>query len=272
VHGTDHSLRHTRSPITLLVLGLLAVSGVAALVALGLWQLERRAWKLDLMHRVDQRIHARPVAAPAPSAWASIDAESAEYRRVAMTGIFLNDRETLVRAVTVMGRGFWVVTPFKTHEGFIVLVNRGFVPPEQRKIAARSAGQIKGATTVGGLLRLTEPKGGFLHTNDPSQDRWYSRDVSAIARERGLTQNVAPYFIDADAVAGSGARPIGGLTVVAFSNNHLQYAITWFVLALMLTAGAALTVRHEIRARKGLLTAYDDVSPRSPQPSASGRS
>ena len=89
-----------------------------------------------------------------------------------------------------------------------------------------------------GLLRITEPHGGFLHDNDPAHDRWYSRDVEAIAQARGLSR-VAPYFIDADAAPagpddrGSSPGPIGGLTVIAFRNDHLLYAITWFSLALL---------------------------------------
>ncbi|MDB5653910.1 MAG: Surfeit locus 1 family protein, partial [Tardiphaga sp.] len=82
-----------------------------------------------------------------------------------------------------------------------------------------------------GLLRVSEPKGGFLRSNDPAADRWFSRDVAAIAQKRGLAE-VAPYFIDAAAVPGV-AVPVGGLTVISLPNNHLVYAITWFVLAAM---------------------------------------
>ena len=83
-----------------------------------------------------------------------------------------------------------------------------------------------------GLLRLSEPGGGFLRSNDPRADRWYSRDVAAIAARRGLGTTV-PYFIDADAADTVRSGPVGGLTVVRFPNNHLAYAITWFILALM---------------------------------------
>ena len=91
-----------------------------------------------------------------------------------------------------------------------------------------------------GLLRLTEPKGAFLRSNDPGDDRWYSRDVAAIAAARGLS-DVAPYFVDADATPNLGGLPVGSLTVIAFPNNHLVYAITWYGMALML-AGAVIYV------------------------------
>ena len=137
------------------------------------------------------------------------------------------------------------MTPFETVDGYTVLINRGFVPPAQRDAATRLQGQIEGETTVIGLVRMSEPKGGFLRANDSSTDRWYSRDVGAISAARGLAHS-APYFVDADAMrpAIAGA-PVGGLTVIAFANNHLQYALTWFALALMLAGGALLVFRHE---------------------------
>ena len=195
-----------------LSLGLLALG----FVALGVWQVERRAWKLRLIAAVDARAQAAPVAAPMTA-----DAEDDSYRHVRVTGRFVG-RDTLVQAVTARGPGFWVLAPLATRGGWTVLVNRGFVPDERR--IARPAGE----TSVTGLLRITEPGGGFLRANDPAAGRWYSRDVAAIARARGLTR-VVPYFVDAE--AGPPGYPVGGLTVVAFRNNHLVYALTWFALA-----------------------------------------
>jgi surfeit locus 1 family protein len=237
-----------RPPALSLLLAALAALGVVALTALGVWQLERRTWKLALIDRVEQRQHAAPQPMPARSSWPAIAASSDEYRRVSLTGHFLHERETLVAAVTDYGRGFWVLTPLQTTDGATVLVNRGFVPPERRDSAARREGNPRGTVSVTGLLRITEPKGGFLHTNDPATDRWYSRDVAAIAAARGLPQ-VAPFFIDADATPNPGGYPIGGLTVVRFPNNHLIYALTWFAMAFMLAAALlrALRVREHVR-------------------------
>jgi surfeit locus 1 family protein len=132
-----------------------------------------------------------------------------------------------------------VLTPLVTDRGFTVLVNRGFVPTD-RKSWARDAA----AVTITGLLRISEPKGGFLRSNDPAAGRWYSRDVPAIAATRSLG-TVAPYFIDADASSGTG-WPRGGLTVVAFPNNHLQYALTWFAMAALL---AGVSLRMALRRK-----------------------
>ena len=211
-------MRSARPSLVLLTLGML---GVVLLSALGIWQVERRTWKLALIERVEQRMHAAPTAPPSPSSWLAVTAGSDEYRRVTVRGTFLNADETLVQAVTTDGPGFWVLTPLQTADGTTVLVNRGFVPPDRRDPATRRDGAPQGVVSVTGLLRMSEPKGGFLRNNDASAGRWYSRDVAAIAATHGLSQ-VAPFFIDADA-------------------THLIYALTWFALAFMLV-GALLRV------------------------------
>lgn len=225
--------------VSLVVLALVFVG----LLALGIWQVERRAWKLDLIQRVEARIHAAPVAAPGPAQWPSISAARDEYRRVVVEGRFLPAYAVRVQALTGIGPGYWWVVPLQRDDGTVVLVNRGFIAPELNPEALRGM-DGKPRQSVTGLLRLSEPGGGFLRRNASAQNRWYSRDVQAIALAGGLTR-VAPYFIDADRdpgvpmdVADGRSAPVGGLTVVRFNNNHLQYALTWFALALMVVAAA----------------------------------
>jgi surfeit locus 1 family protein len=210
---------------------------------LGVWQVKRLSWKLDLIARVDARVHAAPVAPPSREQWATLDPAAIEYRKIRVTGTFLNARETLVDALTELGPGDWVITPLRTADG-VILVNRGFVPSERKAPATRSMAQPAGPVTVTGLLRLSEPNGRFLRPNRPGEGRWYSRDVGAIASARGLS-NVAPFFIDADATSNPGGYPVGGLTVVHFRNAHLIYALTWFGLAALSLAGLALLLNPE---------------------------
>lgn len=214
-------------------------------VALGTWQVQRLFWKLDLIARVDARIHAEPVPAPASADWSGINAASDEYRRVTASGNFRHDRQVLVQAVTERGPGFWVLTPLVRPDGSIVFVNRGFVPPDRRDPASRREGDVAGNVSVTGLLRLPEPGGAFLRANDPARNRWYSRDVAAIATMQELA-GAAPYFIDADARPNPGGLPVGGLTVVRFRNSHLVYALTWYAMALMSLAGAILIHRRRL--------------------------
>lgn len=241
--------RRPRSTGTLVVWVGLAALLTMLLVGLGVWQLERRVWKLDLIAHVDQRVHAAPVAPPGPSAWQGVTADHDSYRRVRLSGVFQHDKETFVQAVTEQGPGFWVLTPLRADQGFTVLVNRGFVPAERRNPAERSPGQVQGPAHVIGLLRISETRGGFLRANDPAGNRWYSRDVQAIAQARGLGP-VAPYFVDADATPNPGGWPLGGLTVIAFPNSHLVYALTWFGLALMTAGAGVYLVLDERRFRR----------------------
>ncbi|WP_245500801.1 SURF1 family protein [Rhizobium sp. BK251] len=229
-------------------MALFAVVAILGFGSLGTWQIKRLHWKLDLIARVEARVHADPVAAPGPAEWAGMNVAADEYRRVTVTGTLLNDREVQVYAATSLGAGYWVLTPLKTTEGWTVLVNRGFVPTDKRDPKSRPQGEISGPVTVTGLLRPTEPGGGFLRSNDPAAERWYSRDVAAIAATRQLT-DVAPYFIDADATANPGGLPVGGLTQLVFPNNHLVYAITWYVLALMGFGMLVYLVRTEMSGR-----------------------
>lgn len=224
----------------------LMVSAFLGFSALGTWQVERRAWKLALIERVEQRVRAPASVAPGPSEWPKVSRESDEYRHVAATGRFLSGADTLVQAVTDLGGGRWVLTPLLQHDGSLVLVNRGFIAGESAR--APAASQV----TVVGLLRLSEPGGGFLRKNDAAAGRWYSRDVQAIATARGLAR-VAPYFIDAEAappaaaLAGDDSQPVGGLTVVSFHNSHLVYAITWYALAVLSLVGLWQVLRLERR-------------------------
>jgi surfeit locus 1 family protein len=211
------------------ILALLAVV-IFLFVGLGTWQLYRLQWKLALIERVDSRVHAAPTAAPARADWTGVTAAADEYRHVSLSGVFLDDQTVRVQAATVLGAGFWVVTPLRQADGSIVLVNRGFVESGQDAAPGSPHGQ---SVKLDGLLRMTEPGGAFLRNNDPAEGRWYSRDVQAIAQQQKLS-DVAPYFVDADAAQNADkSAPVAGLTVVAFHNNHLVYALTWYALALM---------------------------------------
>jgi surfeit locus 1 family protein len=253
-----------RSRVRLIVLTVCAGLLFAGFAALGTWQLKRRLWKLDLIERVEQRVHAQPAAAPGPERWPQVSADADEYRHVRVSGVFLYTLTTRVQAATELGSGFWLLTPLRSADGGIVLVNRGFVPAGASSSASSGAdgaeASAPGVSVVTGLLRMTEPGGGFLRSNDPVADRWYSRDVQAIAVARGLSgEHVAPYFVDQDAGGGSSpGHPVGGLTVIAFHNSHLVYALTWYALSLMAAGACFLIVRSERRGADRIARNSDD--------------
>lgn len=260
----DDAERHPRPTGWLVGLAAIATLAMLGFVALGVWQLQRLAWKESLIARVENNARGRAVQAPLPEAWGTLEREHDEYRRVALRGRYVHELETLVRASTELGTGYWVLTPLRTDDGFWVLVNRGFVPPGMRDPASRTGDEPAGMQQVTGLLRFSETGGGFLQDNDAANDRWYSRDVQAIAASRKLSQAgmVAPFFVDVAAAADTSsptAWPRPGLTVLRFSNNHQVYALTWFALAAMMAGAIGYLLVDERRLRR--LAGDRDLAP-----------
>ncbi len=236
----------------LILPGIVAALALAILLGLGFWQLERLAWKDALIARVEARTQAPVAPLPSEAEWPRINAEDDEYRRVSATGRFHHDKEAHVytvlseRADRPGGPGYWVMTPLELGDGAFVIVNRGFVPLDRKDPATRPEGQVEGTVAVTGLLRTPEEAYYFLPENDPAKDAWYRRDPLEIAQARGLS-TVAPFTIDADATPNPGGFPRGGETRVSFPNNHLQYAVTWFGIALALIGVFAAFVWQRIR-------------------------
>lgn len=245
-------LQTSKRKAILIVFGIALLLAFIGFVTLGIWQLQRLAWKEDLIERVEARIVAPPAAAPAEPEWQNITREQDEYRRVMLRGRFLTGKETRVQAVTEIGAGFWILTPLQQRDGSIVLVNRGYAPSDWSEQPPQQDLEIVG------LLRMTEPEGAFLRKNDAANQRWFSRDVAQIAAAREL-EDVAPYFVDLETYIGPDSEvdleppgwPRAGLTIVKFRNNHLSYALTWFGLALLTVwAGWQLSTLERKRRRK----------------------
>lgn len=234
---------------------LFALVAFAILCALGVWQLERLAWKEALIARVESGLDAAPVPAPGPDTWAGSGPGVDEYRPVAVRGVFDNANEIHVVHTLVEpkgprgGIGYMVVTPFRTDGGWWVYVNRGFVPRDRKDPAGRAAGQIEGETEIVGLLRMPSRRSWFTPGDDVAGNAWFSRDPLLFAAEQGLSAaDVAPYLIDLRFDPDlPGGLPQGGETIVAFTNNHLQYALTWFGLAAALAAVYGAFVWKRIR-------------------------
>ena len=233
---TAASLNKGRS---LILPGLATLVALAILLGLGTWQLQRKAWKEGLIQQIETRAYGEPGSLLPEAEWDGWRADRDEFRKVRVTGTFLHELEAPVYGLAPGTRqgaplqGYYVLTPLKLSTGAIVIVNRGIVPTELKDPAARPQGQVQGDATVTGLVRAPEARNPFTPKDDPARNIWFSRDPQAIAEARGLGR-VAPFLIDADATPNPGGWPRGGQTQLTLPNNHLQYALTWYGLALTL--------------------------------------
>jgi surfeit locus 1 family protein len=231
-----------------------AVVGVAILIGLGVWQLDRKTWKENLIATVSQRIARAPEALPPRASWAKLAQDGNEYRRVTFPAEFAEAQEALVYTAgsplrpDVKGPGYWVFAPAQLAGGSIVLINRGFVPADRKDPATRADGNPHGIVEVVGIMRWPETRGLFTPADDPNGNVWYLRDPKAIAAAKKWA-TAAPFYIDQEQPVPSGGLPLPGKLAVALPDNHLQYAITWFGLALALAGVYVVWLAGRFRRR-----------------------
>jgi surfeit locus 1 family protein len=213
--------------------------GVAIVIGLGIWQLDRKTWKENLIATVTTRVTRVPQDLPPRAGWPRMAAGGDEFTRVKFSAEFLDGQEALVYSAgsslrpDVEGQGYWVFAPARLADGSIVLVNRGFVPDERKDIGTRAQGTPHGSVAIVGYLRWPEARGLFTPADDVKDNVWYVRDPKAMA-EAHQWAAAAPFYIDQEQPVPPGGWPKPGKIVISLPNNHLQYAITWFGLALAL--------------------------------------
>ena len=207
-----------------------------SMIALGNWQMDRRAWKLDLIESVEDRAFANPVPAPF--------GDALEYLRVFASGSFAHDQSLRIKAVTELGPGFWIMTPLITPDKAI-WINRGFVP---NGVEPGGWDTPAGPVNVTGLVRLDQPGGTLLESNQPETGRWVSADLIKMTRTVGLGEAQTSYFVDAEAVVTVTSWPRGGMTRLSFRNTHLIYALTWYAMAALFLTAMVYVIRHRHRA------------------------
>jgi surfeit locus 1 family protein len=219
----------------------------ALLISLGTWQLQRRAWKLGIIERIETRIHHDPISLQAAiDGWRQ--SHDIDYTRVRLTGRFLHEQERHFYAIVEGQAGWKIITPLRTDSGDIVLVDRGFVPGPLKDSAARQGAQAEGIATLTGLARASQPQGWFTPANDAAANRWFWRDVPGLIASLppDLAPKAAPFIVEAEAEpqAGAGEWPRAGVTILTIPNRHLEYALTWFALAATLLVVFAAYARN----------------------------
>lgn len=198
---------------------------LAALLALGTWQLERRAWKQDLLDQfaAAERAPAVPLVPGLPP-----------FAKVRATGTLRGDLAAgygaELRATTL---GTQLIVPLEREGAPPLLVDLGWVPTPLGPAPT-------GAASIEGYLRPGERPGWFSASDDPARRSFYTLDPPAIGAALGLPA-VAPDILVALGPPGS---PDPARHLPELANNHLQYAITWYSLAAVLLAIFVTYVRR----------------------------
>jgi len=213
-------------------------------LGLGVWQMERREWKRDIL----DRIAVNQAVAPMPlDELVKGDPLRREYGRVTLSGIFLHDKEFHLAARSRKNDvGIQVVTPMRTDDGRIVLFDRGWVPSAKKEPDKRAEGQVAGKVELTGIVRRSQVQRQFAPDNVPDKNVWFHVDVPLMRKMAGGAPDpvLDTFFVEADARPNPGGLPIGGQTRLDIPNDHLQYALTWFGIAMAL-AGVYLAYHWE---------------------------
>jgi surfeit locus 1 family protein len=217
----------------LLIPAAVTLCGLAVLLGLGTWQVERKAWKEGLIATLNARAATAPVALPPPDQWGSLTAENSEFMRVRLRADFRSDDALVYTSGSalrddVKSPGYFVFAAGRLPGGQHVVVNRGYVKE-------RGYPQQTGPAEIVGYLRWPEGSSLFVADRDAKADVWYVRDHRAIARVRGW-DNAAPFYIEQEAPLPPGGVPHPASLRPNLPNHHLQYALTWYGLALVLVA------------------------------------
>ncbi len=221
---------------------------VAILIGLGTWQMQRREWKLGLIEQIESRAHGEPISlSRAKELWER--SRDVEYYRVLLVGRFLHDQERHLYTIVDGKAGWRVITPLVTSGDDVVLVDRGFVPEELEAPEARKAGQVGGDVELVGLARAPGSAGWFTPPGEPDKNRWFWRDMAGMAAglPADLKPRVVPFFVEAEAQPVPGGWPRGGVTRLELPNRHLEYALTWYGLAVTLVIVALFVTRSRSR-------------------------
>ena len=220
----------------------MALPALVVLLGLGTWQLQRLAWKTDLIAYREAQLAAPPITLPTDLGDAGETLAALDHRRVMVTGAFLHDREIYLAASRRGRVGFAIITPLRRTGGATVLVNRGWVPATAREAALRPEGQVAGEVTVEGIVRPAARQNWLTPDNDTAKNYWFWLDVPAMAQFAGV--EAPPLVVEAGPAPIPGGLPIGKQARVDLPNDHLGYALTWYALA------AALAVIYYLSQRR----------------------
>jgi surfeit locus 1 family protein len=212
------------------------LTGLATLIALGTWQLQRLAWKEGLIASIETRMKAAPERLSAVEekfkALGDVD-----YLPVTFAGTVLNEHEQYFLSTHDGQSGWNIYAPLQLADGRALMLNRGFVPYDLRDPAKRAGSWPEGIQTINGLARnpLAGKPSSITPENDVKSNTWYWKDLNGMAANAGIAADrLLPFFVDDWSEGKPAALPVTRTTIVSLPNNHLQYALTWYGLAAAL--------------------------------------
>jgi cytochrome oxidase assembly protein ShyY1 len=236
--------------------GIFTLVMVALLVGLGLWQLQRRVEKHALIAALDERLAAAPVPLPQANAWAALTPARDEFRRVTFTATYAPLPDAMVYSAgsavrdDIAGPGAWALLPARLVSGEIVAVNAGFVQNTMQDRAQQDRAASRLVTgqpvTLTGYLRFPETAGSLTPPENIAKRLWFVRDHLAMARVLDWG-SVAPFYVDLETPVPDTGIPKPGPLRVHLKDDHLQYAITWFLLAAAMVIAFGVWLRTQRR-------------------------
>ncbi len=231
---------------SLLIPLIFTLSGLAVLLSLGTWQLERKAWKERMIATLEERLKATPGELPPPSQWGTLTADNAEFRRVRLRADFRNDAAWVFTSGSalrddVRSSGYFVFMAGRLPGGEHIVVNRGYAKDRISSLPV-------GPQEIVGVLRWPDLSSAFVADHDRANDVWYVRDPLKMAAVRQW-DTVAPFYVEQEAPVPPGGVPHPAPLRVKLPNHHLQYAVTWYGLAAVLVAVFAAWLFHRRRQR-----------------------
>jgi len=218
----------------------------ATTFCLGVWQYNRRNWKQELLAELDHKVKK---ALPETLNTGINLKELSEYSKYKVKGTFDNSKELFIGPRSLLDSsggsggfgiisssgekvGWHVITPFQIENGPKILINRGWVKGSRMEAVTRSEGQIEGPVEIVGILRFTEETSSMTPKNKVSSDRWFSRDIPALAQKLGTEELFLDLDLESSRYSAERGGPLGGQTRISLRNDHAQYMMTWWGLSI----------------------------------------
>ena len=205
------------------------IAAFGTCVALGTWQVERLKWKEGIIAALAEA-NAQEALTTLPSDESAL--KPLQFRKVTLTGTWQGGTEFHIAPRYWKDKfGYAIITPFTLADGRVVLVNRGWVPAKQKDASTRPETQVKGHTTINGLVRVGAERNTMSPPNQPEKNIWFGRDVAAMA-DAAKIKNIIPAMVDIVGKQDAKNLPVPSDGTIRLKNDHLSYILTWYGIAL----------------------------------------